>query len=67
MVEIVTGPANQRGFIVQKRRWVVERTLAWIGRNRRLARDFERLAETAICLVVLVAVFLLLRRIGRPS
>jgi putative transposase len=66
-VEIVTGPANQKGFIVQKRRWVVERTLAWIGRNRRLSRDFERLAETAICLIVLAAVFVLLRRIGRPS
>ena len=38
-IEIVTGQPNQHGFIVQKRRWVVERTLAWIGKNRRLARD----------------------------
>ena len=41
-VEIVTGPPNQRGFIVQKRRWVVVRTFAWIGRYRRLAKDYER-------------------------
>jgi putative transposase len=46
---------------------VVERTLAWLGRNRRLCRDMERLAETAIAFVVLAAVFLLLRRIGRPA
>ena len=47
-IEIVTGPPNQRGFIVQKRRWVVERTFAWIGQNRRLARGYERQASTAV-------------------
>lgn len=35
------------GFVVQPKRWVIERTFAWIGINRRLARDFERFAETA--------------------
>ncbi|MBV8614321.1 MAG: transposase, partial [Acetobacteraceae bacterium] len=35
-----------RGFHVLKRRWVVERTLAWIGRNRRMSRDYERLIAT---------------------
>ncbi len=35
------------GFVVQAKRWIVERTLAWISRNRRLARDFENLARTA--------------------
>jgi transposase len=47
-VEIVTGPPNQRGFIVQKRRWVVERSIAWIGRNRRLAKDYERLPSSTL-------------------
>jgi hypothetical protein len=35
-----------KGFVVLPRRWVVERTFSWFGRNRRLAKDFENLAET---------------------
>lgn len=65
-IEIVTGPPNQRGFIVQKRRWVVERTLAWIGRNRRLARDYERQASTAIAFIFLAAAWDLMKCV-RPS
>lgn len=66
-VEIVTGPPNQRGFIVQKRRWVVERTIAWIGRNRRLAKDYERLASTALAFVFLAAACVLMKRIPTQS
>jgi transposase len=62
-IEIVTGPPNQRGFIVQKRRWVVERTIAWIGRNRRLAKDYERLASTALAYIFLAAAWTLMKRI----
>ena len=35
-----------KGFVVLPRRWVVERTFSWFGRNRRLAKDFENLTET---------------------
>ncbi len=66
-IEIVTGPLNQRGFIVQKRRWVVERTFAWLGRNRRLARDYERTASTALAFIVLAAAAVLMKRIGAAS
>jgi transposase len=66
-IEIVTGPPNQKGFIVQKRRWVVERTHAWIGRNRRLARDYERLASTALAFIYLAAAAVLLKRLKAPS
>ncbi len=66
-IEIVTGPPNQRGFIVQKRRWVVERTFAWLGRNRRLARDYERTASTALAFIVLAAAAVLMKRIGAIS
>ena len=66
-VEIVTGPPNQRGFIVQKRRWVVERTFAWIGRNRRLAKDYERMASTALAFIFLAAAAVLFRRLATPS
>lgn len=61
-VTIVTGPSNQRGFIVQKRRWVVERTFAWIDRNRRLAKDYERSASTALAFVFLAAARILMTR-----
>jgi putative transposase len=66
-VEIVTGPPNQRGFIVQKRRWVVERTFAWIGRNRRLAKDYERTASTALAFIFLAAAAALMRRIANAE
>ena len=46
-VEVVRRPPGTRGFVVQARRWVVERTIAWFGRNRRLSRDFERYETTA--------------------
>jgi putative transposase len=66
-VAIVTGPPNQRGFIVQKRRWVVERTIAWIGRNRRLAKDYERQASTALAFIFLAAAWLLMKRVRAAS
>jgi transposase len=62
-VAIVTGPPNQRGFIVQKRRWVAERTIAWLGRNRRLAKDYERLASTALAFIFLAAAWILTKRV----
>jgi transposase len=45
-VEVVSKPPGQRGFAVLPRRWVVERTLSWLVRWRRLVRDYERLPET---------------------
>ncbi len=45
-LEIVKRSDDMKGFVVLPRRWVVERTFSWFGRNRRLAKDFENLAET---------------------
>jgi transposase len=45
-VQIVRRPDDAQGFVLLPRRWVVERTLAWLTRNRRLARDYERRAES---------------------
>ena len=45
-VEIVKRSDDMNGFVVVPRRWVVERTFSWFGRNRRLAKDFESLAQT---------------------
>ncbi|HEY1066408.1 MAG TPA: IS5 family transposase [Pirellulales bacterium] len=45
-LEVVKHTEAKRGFVLLPRRWVVERTFAWLGRSRRLARDYERLSET---------------------
>ena len=47
------------------RRWMVERTFSWFGRNRRLAKDSENLAETLATLVTLASIQLALRRLAR--
>ena len=61
---VVTKPAGQRGFVVQPRRWVVERTFAWLGDCRRLARDYEVYAETSEALIYLAMTHLMLRRLA---
>jgi transposase len=50
-IEIVRKFADQTGFVVHPRRWVVERTFAWLNRNRRLAKDFERTIKSATALL----------------
>ena len=42
---------DMKGFVVLPRRWVVERTFSWLGRNRRLAKDFGNLVETLVTFV----------------
>jgi len=64
-IEIVRKQAGQVGFAVQPRRWVVERTFAWLGRNRRLARDFEATVASATAFLYVASVMLLTRRLGR--
>lgn len=64
-IEIVTRPEAAKGFVVQARRWIVERTLAWISRHRRLARDVECLARSALAFVRLAMIKLMLRRLAR--
>ena len=56
-------PAPPKGFRLLKRRWVVERTFAWLGRNRRLSKDYEGLGETEEAWIYLGSARLLLRRL----
>ena len=56
--------SNAVGFEVLPRRWIVERTFAWISRNRRLARDFERYATTVAAFVRLAMIRIMLRRLA---
>jgi transposase len=64
-VEIVKRSDDMKGFVVLPRRWVIERTFSWFGRNRRLAKDFENLAETLASFVTLASIQLTLRRLAR--
>jgi len=64
-VEIVRKPKEQVGFAVHPRRWVVERCFAWLGRNRRLSRDFEATIASATSFLYAASVVLLTRRMAR--
>lgn len=64
VLEIVKRPRNSQRFEVLPRRWVVERTLAWLGRCRRLSKDYEALAATTEAWVQLAMVQLMLRRLA---
>jgi transposase len=61
-LEVVKHPAATKGFVLLPRRWVVERSQAWVGRFRRLARDYERLPETLAGLHFLAFALILLKR-----
>jgi len=65
-VEVVKKPPQQHGFSVLPRRWVVERTFAWLMRWRRLTRDYERLPETHEAFVKWAMIGLMLNRLSRP-
>ncbi len=64
-IQIARRMADAVGFEVQPRRWVVERTLAWLNRSRRLAKDFEVTIASAKAWLYLASVQLLRRRLAR--
>jgi len=61
-LEVVKRTAGQAGFAVIPRRWVVERTFAWIVKNRRFVRDYEQLTAVAETLITIAAAATLIRR-----
>jgi transposase len=63
-MEIVLKLGDQKGFQVLPKRWEIERTNAWISRNRRMARDYERLAETSEAFLYVLMIRLGLRRLA---
>ena len=64
-IEIIKRSDAAKGFVLLPRRWVVERTFAWLGHNRRLARDFETSIESATAWPFLASVQLLTRKAAR--
>lgn len=64
-IEIVKRSDDMKGFVLLPRRWVVERTFSWFGRNRRLAKDWENLATTLQTFVGVASIQLAIRRLAR--
>ncbi|MFT6008890.1 MAG: putative transposase [Parasphingorhabdus sp.] len=66
-LEIIKRSDTARGFELLPRRWVVERTFAWLGRCRRLAKDWERSVESSTAWATIASIRMLTRRIARLS
>ena len=66
MIEVVKRATHSHSFEVLPRRWVVERTLGWLGRNRRLSKDYEELTESSEAWVHIAMIHLMLKRL-RPT
>jgi len=66
-IEIVKRSDQIKGFVVLPKRWIVERTIAWLNRCRRLAKDWENLNRTALAFLKLASIRLMLRKLCNPS
>lgn len=66
-LEIVKRSDDMRGFVVLPKRWIVERTFAWLGKCRRLSKDYEHLVESSEALIRLAMIALMARRIHPAS
>ena len=66
-VEIVKLSDQPKGFFVLPKRWIVERTFAWLGRCRRLARDWENFNRKGLALFLLASIRLMLRKLCNPA
>lgn len=66
-VEIVKRSDTASGFAVLPKRWIVERTIAWLNRCRRLAKDWERFNRKALAFLSLASIRLMLRRLCNPT
>jgi transposase len=65
--EIVRRSDQAKGFVVLPKRWIVERTIAWLNRCRRLAKDWENLNRNALAFLKLASFRLMLRKLCNPS
>ena len=67
VTEIVRRCDQARGFVVLSKRWIVERTIGWLGRCRRLAKDWENRNHSALAFLRLASIRLMLRKLCNPS
>ena len=63
VIEIVRAPAGQKGFAVQPKRWIVERTISWLGWSRRLSKDYEQTPSSSEAWMDVSAVRCVLRKL----
>ena len=66
-LEIVKRLGYAKGFLVLPKRWIVERALAWLGRCRRLTKDWECLNRKALAFLRLASIRLMLRKLCNPA
>ncbi len=66
-IEIVKRSDQASGFVVLPKRWIVERTIAWLNRCRRLAKDWENLNRKALAFLRLASIRLMLRKLCNPA
>jgi len=66
-ISIVKRSDTAKGYELLLRRWVVERTLTWLNRCRRLAKDFENLTAMAVAFISLASIRLMLRKLSNPA
>ena len=62
-LQIVSRPVGAKGFVLLPKRWVAERTFAWLGRARRLSKDYEKLIETSEAMVMISAIHTMVERL----
>jgi transposase len=66
-IEIVKRSDQVNGFVVLPKRWIVERTIAWLNRCRRLAKDWENLNRKALAFLRLASIRFMLRKLCNPA
>jgi transposase len=67
LIEIVKRSDRAKGFVVEPKRWIVERSIAWLNRCRRLAKDWENHNHNALAFLRLASIRLMLRKLCNPS
>lgn len=67
VLEVVERKPGQKGFVVLPRRWVVERTFAWLGRYRRLSKDYERCTKSSEGMVYIASIHTMMKRLAHAQ